>query len=788
MMRKILLASTALVLCTGAGNVAWGQAAAPANGVEKLETVVVTAEKRPERLQDAPVAVSVLSSDTLAAADASDISDLNKLVPSVQLNGTINGRVPLAVRGISSDSNEQTVGISSGVAVAIDGVPVPSDSYAGNQLEDVTNIEVLKGPQSTLGGRTASAGEINIITHSPSDVWTGSASATVTGDNEEHVQAFVAGPLANELSFSLAGWGHNLQYPIQNLFNNKYTSSESYGGRFKLLFQPTENLDITLAGRYSEFQSKGMNFVYTYLTPGDCLFVGPGFPPCSPGFPTSAANLFPNVTPSMTNLKYNSPVPNVGATAHDVDVSLTLDYRLGGGYTLSSTTSYQRENQFNRQDLFTTAVLGFNALTGCGCFNDTQTQREIIQQKSEEIKLLSPEDRAFSYVVGLFYSDTTVNLVEFRGLPPAALDLTVVPDTATYDVYGRVTWKVLENTKVIAGLRFNYDDLSYKYTQTTYATAGGPPLFTPPISCAYCYSNGSNTSSALIGDVTLQQQISPDSMAYFKYSRGYAPKAYNTSAWLTCANIYDVTCAGTGTYRQAATLTPVAQESINSFEVGSKGTYFDNKLSLNVDAFYTDYKNFQVQVQSVVPGLINPPLILTTAGEADTKGVEVEALLAPTDNTTLGFNAAYIDARFVKYTGAPGIVGVSTTQDVSGKPMPNSPKFKFTLSATQTIPLENMPFNLTIGGNYTYRTSAQMLADQNPQAVQPAFGLLNLNLGFVSKDGKYSLTAFVNNVADQRYYVDMEDFWASPWGANTVIGQPGRDATRFFGVRLEHSF
>jgi iron complex outermembrane recepter protein len=124
----------------------------------QLQEVTITAEKRTENMENVPVAVSVVSADELRSNNVSDISDLNKLDPSVELNGTINGRVPMGIRGVSSVSNEGTVGISSGVAVEVDGVPVPSDSYDGNDIMDVQNVEILKGPQGTLGGRTAPHG------------------------------------------------------------------------------------------------------------------------------------------------------------------------------------------------------------------------------------------------------------------------------------------------------------------------------------------------------------------------------------------------------------------------------------------------------------------------------------------------------------------------------------------------------------------------------------------------------------------------------------------------------
>jgi iron complex outermembrane recepter protein len=120
--------------------------------------------------------------------------------------------------------------------------------------------------------------------------------------------------------------------------------------------------------------------------------------------------------------------------------------------------------------------------------------------------------------------------------------------------------------------------------------------------------------------------------------------------------------------------------------------------------------------------------------------------------------------------------------------MPNSPKFKFTLAAEQRLPLANHPYEFVFGASYTYRTSAQMLPDQNPFAVQSGFGLLNLSARFSSTDGRYSATAFINNVTNHVYYTDLEDFWSGPWNGNAIVGQPARDAVRFAGLRLSASF
>src|SRR6266851_7903129 len=199
----LIAASVVFVL---AGTSRWAEALddSPAANVPELEEIVITAQKRPEKLQDVPVAAAVVSAAALANADIADLSDLNKLVPSVQLNGTINGRVPTGVRGISSVSNEQTVGISSGVAITIDGVPVPSDSFDANNVAGVQSVEVLLGPQSTLGGRTAASGLINLVTRGQTDSLEGSAATTVTSDGEYRLEGFLSGPLSDRIDASLS--------------------------------------------------------------------------------------------------------------------------------------------------------------------------------------------------------------------------------------------------------------------------------------------------------------------------------------------------------------------------------------------------------------------------------------------------------------------------------------------------------------------------------------------------------------------------------------------------------
>jgi iron complex outermembrane recepter protein len=768
-----LIAASAVFVLAGTSRWAEALGDSPAANVTELEEIVITAQKRTEKLQDVPVSATVLSSQALSNANVADLSDLNNLVPSVQLNGTINGRVPTGVRGISSVSNEQTVGISSGVAINIDGVPVPSDSFDANNVAGIQSVEVLLGPQSTLGGRTAASGLINLTTRGPSDTLEGFATTTVTDDNEYRVEGFLSGPLSSRVDGSLSVYKNTTPYPITNLAFGTKTTTDVSGVRAKLLFKVTDDLDVTVMAHNELTQGHGFNFVYTYITPGNDLLFTPG--------PLTQAILLPGITPSANNLVYSSPVTQAGASHRDKDYSVIIEQRLPGGYTLSSTTAYQHEDQDQVQDLFAVNEYFWNVLTGGHAppFNDTQSQVTTITQKSEELKFISPSDKTINFLVGAFYSDTKVDETYIRSLLPAQLNDHVIPDTKTYDLYVRTTWKFTPATSLIAGLRFNHDEISYDYNEVIDAV-----VFPTEVVGPY-HSTGSASSNVGVGDISLKQQFTDNVMGYVSYSRGYSPAAYNTSAVL---------------FSNAA-MAPVGKESINSYEIGTKGTYLNRTLTLNADIFDTIYSNYQIQSYSAVPGAITPPLELSSVGKAETRGAEVNAEWLATPLTRLSLSAAYIDAKFVTYVDAPcyglQVAGCNpqvingqsqNVQNVSGDTMPNSPKFKATLGAEQRLPLPNIPYELVFGGTYAYRTSAQMLPDQNPYAVQAGFGLLNLSAGIQTNNGKFSARLFVNNLTNHHYFADVEDFWTGPWNGNAVIGQPARDSVRYAGLKLTASF
>jgi iron complex outermembrane recepter protein len=793
-MRHYMLTCTALVALATA-SVAFGQAPASAPAVEASNPadIVVTAQKRTERLNDIPVAASVLSAKALENQHVQDISDINKVVPSVEIKGTFNGRVPYSIRGISTNANEGAIGLTSGVSVQIDGIPVPADSFAANTLSGISQLEVLKGPQATLGGRTASAGVINFVTNSPTKTLKGNMAGGVTDDGEYRVEANISGPVANAVSFSLSGYDSHTPYPVYNLQSNAQSNADSYGVRAKLKFDMGSNFDATIMGHYALSTSAGENFIYQYITPGAFLIAPP----------LTQALVLGNYTVKYGNTSYSSPVA-MSSRYEDSDASLVLNYHFSD-LTLSSTTSYFKENQFQSQDLFETQIYFFNVLTGgfAPPFNDQQSNQGYVKQTTQEFKIASDNRKPFSFLAGAFYSDMEVNgygLRQFVGFPASQ---TNVSTTQNYAVYGRVTNKFSDKISLNAGLRYNYDKIGWNLTQYFNPAMGqyGSGNFGDG---GYAW-NQSSSNGTLVGDASLQYHMDRDSMAYASYTRGYKPAAYNTAHTFNEAPTPQTApvAANFGTPAAYATAlasynqyladvsftTPTKGETIDSFELGLKTSAMNHHLSFNADIFYTNYQNYQAQIfdNSKLIGI----LVLANAG-ARTQGVEMDATWRQ-GNTNLSLSGAYIDAIFKNFpstqcyptqTVAAGCV--NGAQSLSGHSLPDSPKFKFNANVEQTIPLSN--FNILLGSNFSYRTSAVLQSDGNPQTAQDAFGILDASIGFQTKDKHAALTLYVNNIANHFYLTNAEDFFSGPWGANAVIGQPARDSHRYFGARASLKF
>ncbi|HWU03856.1 MAG TPA: TonB-dependent receptor, partial [Novosphingobium sp.] len=446
-------------------------AADQAPSANNTAEIIVTAQKRPERLQDIPVAAAVLGAQAVAQAHVSDLSDINRVVPSVEIKGTFNGRVPYGIRGISTNANEGAIGLTSGVSIQVDGVPVPADSFAVNTITDVSQLEVLKGPQATLGGRTASAGVINFVTYGPTSKPQFGFNTLLTDDGEWHADVRASGPLTDTLSASLTAYYQRTPYPVYNITTGVKSHAQSYGTRAKLKWQATDNIDVQLMGHYALSTSAGENFTVQYFTPGAVFF--------APPLGLNAADMYPGYTIGYGNTKLATH-NTMTSRYEDYDTSGVINWHLGS-LTLTSTTAYSREKQFQTQEVFmandpdwSVKFANFLELPAVMSqpFNNLQSAQGYVEQVTQEFKLATDASRPVSAIAGLFYSDMTVNQYGLRSWALNPIAKTNIATTRNYAIYARATAHLTDKITAVGGLRYNWDKIGWNVTQYFNPAAG----------------------------------------------------------------------------------------------------------------------------------------------------------------------------------------------------------------------------------------------------------------------------------------------------------------------------
>ena len=754
---------------------------------ENIETVVVTAQKKVEPLSNVTASVAVIGTDTLQTSGVTVLDDIGKVVPSLasQPTGT-NLHIGFAMRGIST--TVISIGSPSGTAVMLDGITLAPESMAAKNLVDIQDVEVLRGPQATLGGRTASDGVVNIVTRQPGDTFGGQVQATLTNDNEQRLQAFVTGPLSPMLAFSLSAFAGNTDYPTYNLntgdplVKQVHDSERAGGARLKLRFAPTENFDATLAVSGSRIEDKGTFQAYTLLDSGACF--------------RGSAHLCQSVSmPGITVNSDNFAHYNVGSPGMTVDdrmYSLVMNYR-ANGWTFSSITARQEENRNLLYDVYNEGANSSLILSsGTYSWNMIQTSILKVRTTSQEFKVVSPQIGIVNFLAGVYFDRDVEGFAfdrpAFGTSAPLVFGANRQSDTKTYAAYARAEWTLMPDLQLITGARVNYDKIDYMYNQLNLVYHG-------PSTSAFVRTD-SASQTTVVGDVALRYHFTPDVMTYASYSHGYKPMIWNLDGTVTATN----------------TFLPINREDVNAYEIGMKGNFFDHRLVTNLSAFYSVYTNFQVQTFD--PNAVSSTFAVANAGQVSTKGIELDSTAMVTENFSLNASMAYVDARFDKYDAAncysnepfvAGLVtginqcGLSTSgqryQTLTGTRMPAAPTFKFNLGANLKIPMPSLPFDGVLGGAYVWQSKVDYDPNGNPLAVQPAFGILNLNASLVDRDEKYSLALFVNNVLDTHYVSYITDLSArwNPVGAVPPIKAAldsfiPRDSKRYFGVRLGVNF
>lgn len=770
---KLLISGFALYVC-GSGTMAENL---------KLEEITVTAQKREQSLQEVPVAVTALTTE---AIEAMGIVSMNELTQSSASLTHGQGPTPnsgaFRVRGIGT--SVVSVGLESSVAMVIDEVAQAQPGQALTNLVDIERIEILNGPQSTLFGKNASAGVLNVITKSPTEEFEGFVHATLADDGERKVSGAISGPVTESLRYRVAGYKRSYDGWAENLFTGAdINGAEAQGIRGKLAWQVTDKLDFLFTGHHYEDDNNCCSLSHRELDPAARLF---GIAPVIETNPQT-----------LIRQGEDNADPEIDAEPRSLSVdkgkSLQINWSIGG-FELTSISSFNNWENNTRNDLdFSPDSLLFRLLnpTGPGAGTnappfpipplpipanipiDTLFGGVVSNSKidsnfvTQELRLSSPVGNRFEYLVGLYYADADTDLQSERNFRPTAY----VANSSTENkaVFGQLTWQLREATQLTLGGRYNHEEISVDYNN---------------LQAGERYK-AQDSEDRWLGKFSLQHFVDEDTMLFASAANGYKGKGYDISP----------------SFNQRTADNPVGSEDSRSFEIGVKSNLFDQRLQLDVIGFYTQYDDYQAQNSEVIDEEV--VLIATNVGQLETKGLEINTNFLVGQGLMLNSSIAWVDAVVDDYpnadcyrdqTVAQGCVPIepgsdSFVQDLAGKPLNNSPEWKITVGARYFERLESMPFDGFVNVNYQWQDEVSFDLNQDPGAVQDSYGTLNISAGIRERSrGQYQMTMFVNNVFDQDYAAAIIDLSELYLGDTAYIQLLPRNAQRYAGFRVKYSF
>ena len=732
--------------------------------------IIITARRRSENVQDVPIAVSVLSGETLERQGAFNVSRLVQLQPSVQFISSNPRNSAINIRGIGAPFGLTNDGIEQGVGLYIDQVYYARIGSATLDFVDVDRIEVLRGPQGTLYGKNTTSGAVSITTRKPSFRFEGQAEASVGNHGFVQTKGSISGPIiADKVAARLSGSFTRRDGVLFNTITDRAVNEiDNIGIRGQILWQATDRLDVTLAADWNRQNPEG--FAQTYVK------VVPTLRAPNRQFVNLArlSNYAPASTDPFDRLVDNDA--QLRAKQSIFGGSVLANWDLGAA-TLTSITAYRDWDwrPANDRDFTGLPITTLSA-------NPSQQE-----QFSQELRLASNGSNRIDYVVGLFWFEQEINTqgVQQQGAAaglwllgptvnaanPGLIDGLRSDNDIRYRnqsaaLYGKLTWNLTDRLSIAPGLRVNYDKKRGSYEALV---SGGLPN---PTRAQQLIKNGVLQSQSyeadfsdwnLSGDVTLSWKPTRDVLLFATYARSFRSGGINLSGLPTRAD-------GVTPATEVATIDP---ETVDHFELGLKSTLMDGAATLNLAAYRTDIRDFQTTVVDGTVGVIRG--YLANVPKVRSQGLEADLSVRPTDRLNAYVNFAWTDATYVDFPGAPPPIeqsgGAIQFVDASGGRLPGVSEYALSYGAEYRLPAGSGEAYLGIDGSLR----SDFSSSPTPSRVQNVDGyvLTNLRAGYRAQGG-WEVFGWVRNAFDTRYF----DFLtAAPGSTGLIVGQPGDPRT-----------
>ena len=681
----------------------------------QIGEIVVTAQKRSEKLQDVPIAITAISGDLIRNRRISDIVDLSNQAPGLQISTADSAANPrIFIRGVGvNDFNPAT---ASAVGIYIDGVYVGSPLAQRAGFFDLQQVEVLRGPQGTLYGRNTTGGAINLTTRKPGDTAEGDLSVDYGRFNSVDAQGGVSVPLPKDLlSFRLAGvYQRDDGYTLNRLTGDHGNNTNRWDLRGTFHLTPADGVtdDLVISGGHSR---GGSILAYERsLTPQTTAATGSdGL--CAPAFYTSGqcTNIlgYANTSKNLYQGDYRFEGKDL---VNLFGVSNTLNYDLGA-VTLVSVTAFQRAYRDDSEETDANPL-------------DVISSRYIAAQDttSQEFRVQSSGHSRLRYVAGLYYSHDTLSststydvLPSFQALIPSlptqlALGIGTISwpfsqASNSYAGFGQLDYDLTDRLSLTGGLRFSADHKSFHYVSEL--DQGALVVFN---------FSDSKTFSSVSGRAGIQYKLNPNANFYVSYDRGTKSGGFFS-----------------GETTDENDIGPYKDETVNAYQAGVKTEWLDHKLRANLAMFYYDYQNLQVY-QTVVRGLITEQLF-TNASAARMYGGELELEATPARGLDLTVNTALLSAKYRNFQ--------SEGADYSGNTLPSAPKVSIQASAHYEHGLANGTFVGEI--DVAYRSKIYFDTSNAARLSDPNRTFVDARVGWRLPGNKYEIGVWSKNLFDE---------------------------------------
>ena len=716
------LSSTALAVMLCAATSVHAQDQLDSEDSAEADEIVVTATKTGQTVLEAPVSVGVVSSETIRAAGATNFSELATLLPSVVFSSQQSPvQSNVGIRGVTTAGG--SAALEPSVGIYVDGVFTDRTSIGIGDFNDIAAVEVLRGPQSTLFGNASPAGIINFVTRRPEKTFGGEVQATYGNFNRVQVAGTVTGPLVKDALFGrISAYYHRRDGYLKNLIGPDSNNQNSFGVRGRLLF---DNGGIASLLATAEFSRARQDC---------CLPVFDNVPEALIQRFAAASTNFPFVgsgVPFPRDQLQKQVVAADGRNTYDQDlIAVSLEGRLdlGSGHELLSIFSFRDIDQRSAADI---------DFTGLDLLNFPDIVREN-QQISQEFRITSPSDRAFSWLAGAYYfrkDVTEVSALLINAQTAALLGGNAVPrNSPTYSdianenfaIFGEASLKVSDRFKLTAGARYNFDDKGI-FARAERLRANGTAL--SPIQTIPA-DKRRQSGGQLTWRGVAEYSLSDDFRTYISYTRGYKAFGINDDANLL-RNV-----PGADFFFDS--------EIVDNYEIGIKGNIPAIRSSFSLVAFRTDYDNYQA-LSSFIDSNNTLRFFLQNAASLRSQGIEVDLTLRPADGLTLTAAASYVDAKFTNF---PNAEGPSGPRNLSGRPLTDAPKFSASIVGRYETPITDK-LKMFGQADVFYRSSVFTELTYDPNLVQDAYTKINARIGIGEIGSGWTLELFGRNLTDE---------------------------------------